>query len=197
MLRDLAIKSGFVDKNLNGKDFNPLSPHALRESFGSIMTGKGVPDVIVDFWLGHEIGEMAEAYKSAKFEDIKQMYLERERFISITANGDLEQKLRTEIEEKSKQLQTLVNGLATENFSLRDRIAKVEGENTDLKSKFDQVNRKLTFLDKYIGLSDVVNSEAKARRVLEFFEALRMEKLAEDRVEEQKAEDSAKAEIKT
>jgi len=57
MLREVAIKSGFVDENLNGQDFNPLSPHALRESFGSIMINKGVPDSIVDFWLGHVIGD--------------------------------------------------------------------------------------------------------------------------------------------
>ncbi len=37
VLRDVAIKSGFVDDDFNGKDFNPLGPPALRESFGSIM----------------------------------------------------------------------------------------------------------------------------------------------------------------
>jgi len=60
MLREVAVKSGLVDENFNGRDFNPLSPHALRESFASIMINKGVPDTIVDFWLGHEIGEMAD-----------------------------------------------------------------------------------------------------------------------------------------
>jgi len=50
----------------------------LRESFGSIMTNSGVPDTVVDFWLGHEIGEMAEACKSVRFESLKKMYLDRE-----------------------------------------------------------------------------------------------------------------------
>jgi len=125
MLKELAIKSGFVDEHLNGKDFNPLGPHALRESFGSIMTGKGVPEVVVDFWLGHEIGEMAEAYKSAKLEDLRQMYLDRERYIGISVN-DIEQKLRAEIDEKNRQLQAVVNGLSVENLELKGRIMNLE-----------------------------------------------------------------------
>jgi site-specific recombinase XerD len=136
MLKHVAVKAGFVDKQNNGKDFNPLSPHALRESFGSIMTGKGVPDVVVDFWLGHEIGEMAEAYKSAKFEDIRQIYLEREPFISITPKVDVEEiktKVREEISQRTRQLQTLVNGLSAENLDLRSRMQRTESKMADLE----------------------------------------------------------------
>jgi len=73
MMKEVAHKTGLVDAENNGKSFNPLSPHALRESFGSIMINSGVPDTIVDFWLGHEIGEMAEAYKGVQHESLKQM----------------------------------------------------------------------------------------------------------------------------
>ena len=135
-LRHVAVKASFVDKQNNGKDFNPLSPHALRESFGSIMTGKGVPDVVVDFWLGHEIGELAEAYKSAKFEDVKQMYLDREPFISIAQRTDLEaikSKVREEISQQTRQLQTLVNGLSAENLDLRMRMQTTESKLADLE----------------------------------------------------------------
>ncbi|MFH0897352.1 MAG: tyrosine-type recombinase/integrase, partial [Candidatus Bathyarchaeota archaeon] len=100
MVKEVAIKSGLMDYNMNGRSFNPLGIHALRESFGSIMinTGvpdtivdfwfnrecaevgaeSGVPDTIVDFWLGHSIGEMVKAYKSTQFESLKKMYLKRE-----------------------------------------------------------------------------------------------------------------------
>ena len=140
MLRDVAIKSGFIDEKNNGKAFNPLSPHALRESFGSIMINHGVPDTIVDFWLGHEIGEMADAYKRARLEELTRIYSEREPFISTTSGGELEEKLRAEIDEKNRQLQTLVNGLATSNVELKEenrelkkRMARVELEITELK----------------------------------------------------------------
>lgn len=81
MLAVVARKTRLVDREKS--KFNPLSPHALRESFGSIMTNSGVPDTIVDFWLGHEIGEMAEAYKSVQFESLKQMYMEKEKLLSV------------------------------------------------------------------------------------------------------------------
>ena len=135
MLRKLAVKAGFVDEEMNGMHFNPLGPHALRESFGSIMSNKGVPDSIVDFWLGHEIGEMAEAYKRTQFEDLKRIYLEKEVFLSVSTGGELEETLRAELDEKSGQLQTLVNGLATENMELKDRMKGLE-KSFDQRSRF-------------------------------------------------------------
>jgi len=138
MLREVAVKSGLVDATMNAKDFNPVSPHALRESFGSIMLNKGVPDTIVDFWLGHEIGEMAEAYKRARLEELKHVYLEKEPFISVTTPAEVT-KLKEEVEERSKQLQTLVNGLATENMELKGRMAKVELGLDDLKRMFERM----------------------------------------------------------
>jgi len=141
MLREVAVKSGLVDENLNGKDFNPLSPHALRESFGSIMTNKGVPDTIVDFWLGHEIGEMAEAYKRSKFEDLKRTYLEREVFISISTGGEIEEKLRAEIDEKNRQLQSLVNGLTSENMDLKAKVNTLERAIAELNEKWQRLDQ--------------------------------------------------------
>jgi integrase len=70
-LKKVAIASGLVDGAMNGNAFNPISPHALRESFGGIMLYNGVPDSIVDFWLGHEVGAMSEAYKRGRFEELK------------------------------------------------------------------------------------------------------------------------------
>jgi hypothetical protein len=131
MLREIAIKSGFVDEHFNGKDFNPLSPHALRESFASIMINKGVPDTIVDFWLGHEIGEMAEAYKRGMAEDLKRMYLEREPFISISS-GDT---------HFNTQLQALINRLSAENMELKNKLKEVEAKLANFESFITEFNR--------------------------------------------------------
>ncbi|MBS7615011.1 tyrosine-type recombinase/integrase [Candidatus Bathyarchaeota archaeon] len=142
MLREVAIKSGFVDENLNGRDFNPLSPHALRESFGSIMTNKGVPDTIVDFWLGHEIGEMAEAYKRGKIEDLKRLYLEREQFISITqlsANMKEVKDRLGELELENVRLRKETEIVKTENLELKARLSRVELEITEVKKALEKL----------------------------------------------------------
>jgi len=127
MMREIALKAEFIDAENNGRDFNPLSPHALRESFGSIMINKGVPDSIVDFWLGHEIGEMAEAYKRVQYGDLKRMYVEHEAFINITQpESAFEQKVRAELDKQNRELQSIINGLISENLELRERTSKAE-----------------------------------------------------------------------
>jgi len=146
MLREVAVKSGLVDKTFNGKDFNPLSPHALRESFGSIMTNKGVPDTIVDFWLGHEIGEMAEAYKKGMAEDLKRIYLEKEPFICVSADVQLEAKMRAEIDEKNRQLQQIINGLVSENMDLKQKMQKADEKLRQVEQTLQEMKQILTKL---------------------------------------------------
>ena len=86
-------------------------------------------------WLGHEIGEMAEAYKGMQYESLRQMYLEREKLISITMPKvdveELKAKLRGEIEQQNRQLQVMVNNVVSENIDLKPRII---GQNKSLLS---------------------------------------------------------------
>lgn len=137
MMREVAARAGFVDDKNNGNEFNPLGPHALRESFGSIMVNSGVPDTIVDFWLGHEIGEMAEAYKGVQFDSLRQMYLAREKLVSISAPKvdveEMKEKLKSEMEQQSRQLQIMVNSLVTENMDLKNRIQAVERKLSEIE----------------------------------------------------------------
>lgn len=143
MLKEVALKAGFIDEENNGRDFNPLNPHALRESFSSIMINTGVPDTIVDFWLGHKIGEMAEAYKGVQHESLKQMYLEREKLISITMPKvdveELKAKLRGEIEQQNRQLQTMVNNVVSENIDLKSRISRTEQKLAELEKAIHKI----------------------------------------------------------
>ncbi len=125
VLRETALRSGLVDEKNNGKDQNPASPHALRESFGSIMINVPTPDTLVDFWLGHDIGEMAKAYKEVKFEELKRMYAEREKFISITVP---ESEAVEKMEERIKELLILVSKLTAENTELRKELREVKGD---------------------------------------------------------------------
>jgi len=135
MLKKIAIASGLVNDKLNGKKFNPVSPHALRENFGSIMINKGVPDSIVDFWLGHAVSDMAEAYKGRRFEELKRMYAERESFISITApSSDLKK-----FEKSNQELKNVLVDLSTENKKLRDRVDDLEKFRMKTRQQIDEL----------------------------------------------------------
>jgi integrase len=147
MMKEVAIRAGFIDTKNNGHAFNPLGPHALRESFGSIMTNSGVPDTIVDFWLGHAIGELAEAYKSVQFESLKKMYLDREKLISISAQKvdveEMKEKLRVEVEQQNRQLQVMVNSLVTENMDLKNRMQGLERKFSDIEKTVSEMRKTL------------------------------------------------------
>jgi hypothetical protein len=90
---------------------------------------------------------MAEAYKGVQFESLKQIYLERETLISISKSEmdveEIEAKLRNELEGNKKELQNLVNGLATKSL-------KLEEENKDLKRRIRITEEKLVDLEKLI-----------------------------------------------
>jgi integrase len=130
VMRGTAARSGLVDDENNGKDMNPVSPHALRESFGSIMISNGVPDTIVDFWLGHEIGEMAEAYKGGRFNELRALYAEKEKLISITTSEI------AAVDDIKREFSNSIASLALENKSLRDRVVKLE---EDLRWAIDEI----------------------------------------------------------
>lgn len=122
MLKDVAMRSGLVDNKMNGGDFNPLGIHALRESFGSIMTNHSVPEPIIDFWLGHQIGEMAKVYKSLQAGAVKKYYLDNESLLNISQpQSDLKEveKLKEEVEIQNKQFQQMYNNVVAENVKLK------------------------------------------------------------------------------
>ncbi len=128
MMKDLAVRAGFVTVGNNGNSFNPLGTHSLRESFGSLMINSGVPDTIVDFWLGHQIGDMAKAYKETQFENLKQMYLEREHLFAVSTSKGENEKTKAEVKEVKDDLYQLHlenKQMKTEIKSLKDQIGSM------------------------------------------------------------------------
>ncbi|MGD0070883.1 MAG: tyrosine-type recombinase/integrase [Candidatus Bathyarchaeia archaeon] len=138
MLKDLVVRSGFVTEENNGNSFNPLGTHSLRESFGSLMINSGVPDTIVDFWLGHEIGEMAEAYKTVQFQSLRKMYMEREHLISIS-NPKADDKKLVEIKNAMDQLEK-------ENAAFKTRIDGLQKQTQEMDAQLTNINSVIDFI---------------------------------------------------
>jgi hypothetical protein len=136
MMKELVVRSGFVTAENNGNDFNPLGTHSLRESFGSLMINSGVPDTIVDFWLGHEIGEMAEAYKTVQYDSLRKMYMEREQLISISVPNKENEKLK-EIESITTDLVLKLKRTETELAQQKEEMGKIQNDYKSLQEKID------------------------------------------------------------
>jgi integrase len=153
MMRELAVRAGFVNKEMNGYSQNPLGPHSIRESFSKICTNKAkIPNSIVDFWLGHSLGQLTKAYMASdKVEDLKKLYLEAEEFLSVSGGSKVDiEKLKKELKEEARgdaeKIQTRLNKTIDENFSLKDRLEKLESEQRvqrDLLSELEANWRKL------------------------------------------------------
>ena len=152
MIKDLAVRAGLVTEENNGNGFNPLGTHSLRESFGSLMVNSGVPDSIVDFWLGHEVGDMARAYKETQYENLRQMYIDREHLLSINASRGETEKTKAEVKE------------------VKDDLYELHAENRAIKNK-------LAFLEKYMyTVGGVIEGKEDIEKVQEFLEHYRKEK---------------------
>ena len=141
MMKIVAHNAGFIDDKNNGKAFNPLGPHALRESFGSIMINSGVPDTIVDFWLGHSIGEMGEAYKSVQAKSLRRMYEERKKLLNVSGfhvdAKEIEEKVKMQVQEESIQWNNLVAGLANENLKIKNDLEALKQKYARLESMYE------------------------------------------------------------
>jgi len=107
------------------------------------MINSGIPDTIVDFWLGHSIGEMGEAYKSVQAESLKKMYVEREHLLSVSAERfdekQLEAKVSAKVDERVQALQTIITNQATQNQMLQNRINLVEQKLGELESSYGEL----------------------------------------------------------
>jgi len=161
MMKDLAVRAGFVTHGNNGNSFNPLGTHSLRESFGSLMINSGVPDTIVDFWLGHEIGDMARTYKETQFKNLRQMYLEREHLLSISASKGENEKTRAEVKEVKDEIYRL----HLENTTMKKEVKSLKQQ---ISSMYEFVHRNydpvLEFVDK---LSDLPEFAEIRKKVFE------------------------------
>jgi integrase/exonuclease VII small subunit len=122
--RNAISKSGF-DKRFqynNNLGRYTVHPHVLRKFFRSRLATV-IPVDVVEALMGHEY-YLTEVYRRYDSEDLAKFYKQGEHtlLLSETEVG----KLRAEIDEKNQQLQSLVNGLATENMELKAKIKALE-----------------------------------------------------------------------
>lgn len=114
--------------------------------------------------VGKAIGE--GAYVSQ--EQLRGVFARAMKDLVINGNG-----------LKVKKLVELENALVDS----QKRLTNVETTNEVLRKELSSVTQKVEFLDKYLNLSDLVETESDAKKVLEFFEKLRWEKEQKARVE--------------
>jgi integrase len=151
---------------LNGKDKSTgrekIHPHVLRKFFRTRL-GSVIPVDVIEALMGHE-KYLTEVYRKYSLEDLRKFYLKGESALLVFTDAAEVTKLRQEVEEhahkiqkevdeRNKTLQSLVNGLTSENLELKSRVSRVELENAEMKKRFDDALRKIDEIEKLVKAS--------------------------------------------
>jgi integrase len=134
-------KTGNGERDKSTKRYK-VHPHVLRKFFRTQM-GKVIPVDIAEALMGHE-GYLTEVYRKYTREDLAEFYKQGEHAVSVMGMDTEEiSKIKVEIDERNRQLQTLVNGLVTENMEIKAKMNQVETEITDLKKTNSEIKKTL------------------------------------------------------
>lgn len=134
--KNAVKKAGFLKKDKR-TNRHTVHPHTLRKFFRTKMATV-IPVDVTEALMGHE-GYLTEVYRRYSTEDLAKFYLQGESALLIFTEAEEVGRLRAEVEERNKQLQTLVNGLTGENLELKSRMSKIELEITELKKAVEKV----------------------------------------------------------
>lgn len=150
-----ALDKARMNERDKSTNVRKLHPHVLRKFFRTRL-GAVIPVDVTEALMGHE-GYLAEVYRRYSMEDLAKFYLQGEPALLVFTEAEEVSKLKVEVEERNKQLQTLVNGITAENLELESRVSKMElehtslkKENLDLETKMEKTDQKLAEMEKSI-----------------------------------------------
>jgi len=142
--RENALNLDFIEEEDLENGYNPARPHSLRAAFRSRLTGK-VADPLIEFWMGHAIGEQVRSYLNLPTEDLRELYVDAEKYLAIekTSREELEErkgkvlKVNDEYEKRIEKLEGYIGVLQGENTALKTDLEKVKLEHAEMKRKIE------------------------------------------------------------
>jgi integrase len=73
------------------KHFNPMRPHSLRGAFQKLLVLAGCPEILSEYWMGHEVEKQKGCYilKGMSHKEHREQYIKFEKALTfITSKGD-------------------------------------------------------------------------------------------------------------
>jgi len=140
--RSAIAKSGFANKFQynNGLERYTVHPHVLRKFFRTRMATV-IPVDVVESLMGHE-GYLAEVYRRYSLEDLAKFYKQGEHTLLVFSDNEGVAKLRAEVEERNRQLQTLINGLVSENMELKAKLSSFEKQMLEMQKTIQELQQR-------------------------------------------------------
>ena len=127
--------------------FNPVRPHSLRAAFKSRLTNK-ISDDLIEFWMGHTLGGVKDAYLNMPTKDLRELYMDAEKHLALEKTSrdeisELEKKkfaISTEIEQKIKGLETTVSVLQQ---TIGEQKVTIDSLQKNLEQDVEDITRRL------------------------------------------------------
>ncbi len=98
-----------------------IHPHSLRKRFRSLMA-TAIPVDVVEALMGHE-GYLTDAYRKHSEAQLAEFYKKGEPTLAIFNDGEENARLRDELAQKEKTIQTLLTGHTVELIELRQKLS--------------------------------------------------------------------------
>jgi integrase len=144
MWRKALHKAGLNDRD-KSTDREKLHPHTLRKFFRTRLGAAGIPIDVVEALMGHE-GYLTDVYRKYTIQDLGKFYLKGESALLVFTEAQEVTKLRKEVEERNKSLQTSFIELSTKNLTLENELALMKKENRETKQELKQLSKTVNVL---------------------------------------------------
>ena len=113
--------------------YNPFRSHNMRKYFNSTLKNNGCDSDLVEYFMGHTLGDTKTAYYEGDPEKLKQIYEKFVPHLMISKELDLSESPEYQKVVQDNDILTKVNA---QNVVKLDRMEKMESELEEMKTAF-------------------------------------------------------------
>jgi len=113
----------------------PFRPKRFRHTFQQCCSRSGIPETIIDSFMGHH-GSINKQYETGNKDELLDYYEQVEPMLTIFEDVAKSSKI-VELEKKLSRLEENKDGFTDFGEEMLERIKKLEFENKELRTKFE------------------------------------------------------------
>lgn len=122
-LTEALSRTGLCERDARTKRVT-IHPHSLRKRFRSLMA-TAIPADVAEALMGHE-GYLTDVYRRFSQEQLAEFYRKGEPTLALFSNAEEVLRLKDEIAQKERTIQTLLTGHTVELIELRQKLSELE-----------------------------------------------------------------------
>lgn len=160
---------------------NPFRPKRFRHLFRTACSNAGIDNGFVMAMMGHA-SDISAGYLEKSDGLFLKEYVKVEPYLTVFGvNKGAVTELSEEVNSlttRQSEMEKTVQDSKDKVIDLYSKLEEKTNQVNTLESEVKRLKEKTDFLDKYIGLTDVVETKEDAERLLNVLETLRKEKMA-------------------